>query len=154
MKWRTGILALGMAAVLCLTAGCGFINEAETSAPDNASAPAVEQQEPELVGSWDCIVEEDDQTYLLRFGFAEDGSVTYDAGWYRSEWAATYSGSYTVSGDTVTMELTCNEDGSTLAPVFTAMRDGDTLSLTLQSGDPVTYVQQVGDTLEYAPTEE
>ena len=150
-RWMRA-LAAGAAALLLTAAGCGFVNEQDPVSRPAAEAPKAEAVE--LTGSWDCIVEADGQTYLLRFAFAEDGSMTYHAGWYRSEWAATYDGSYTQDGATVSMALVCNEDGSTLDSVFTAAREGDVLSLTLQSGDATTYVQQAGETLDYTPTEE
>lgn len=131
-----------------------------SSAPESSETspvsevPSVKQPTAVVTGVWDCIVEADGETYILRFTFEEDGTVVYAAGWYMSEWAGFSSGTYTVEGNLLTVDLTSEEDGSQLHSVFAVSLQNGELALTLESGDMVTYVQEVGDTLVYTVSEE
>lgn len=156
-RWNGLLIVVWMAVMLLIS--CGTENglaEPVSSVPEPAvsSEPEPEAQAVEVAGVWDCIQEADGQTYIYRFTFRDDGTAEFGAGWYRSEWAGTFSGTYTLEGDTLTADLTMNEDGSTYHSAFTVSAEDGKLSMTLVSGDPLVYLQQVGDTLTYGEPEE
>lgn len=176
---RWSFFAPLMLAIMILIVSCGTDNgllkpdasasESAASAPEpvastsesdvsseqgESPAPKPEETAVEVIGTWDCIQEADGQTYIYRFTFRDDGKAEFGAGWYRSEWAGTFSGTYTLEGDTLIADLTMNEDGSAYHSAFTVSAEDGKLSMTLVSGDPLVYLQQVGDTLTYGEREE
>lgn len=157
MKRKPGLFfCIGIAA--CLMTACQMNQEISESTPESEPAQlssvqseleSAPEESVSVIGIWDCIMEVDSQTYIFRFEFLEDGTMTYGAGWYRSEWAATYSGTYTIEGNVLSMELSCNEEEQSLKSVFSVESGEGNLLFTLKSGDPVTIYQGVGQSMEY-----
>ena len=77
--------------------------------------------------------------------FKEDGTVEYMAGWYQSEIAAIYSGTYTVSDNLIYFMLTDTEDQSNIIEGSFTFSFEDNLTLIFNEGTPLRYSKQNAD---------
>lgn len=120
------------------------------------NAPGTQEQanKSDFVGSWICKKSDKGYNFMFLFSFFENGDTYYMAGWDESDMAADYEGSYTVNGENISITITDSLGlGGTLTTVMKPERVGNQLKLTLISGDPITYLQGVGDTLTFDPYE-
>ena len=118
------IIALFLVLILLLAA-CAPKAKQDTMEPKDDPSENIVEQEPEdedelepdepsvgagdeLIGAWERI--EDSQTspdiYIIRLIFTAPNHVEYMVGWYLSDVAAIYEGTFTVNGSTLTLDMT------------------------------------------------
>jgi len=122
----------------------------EDNSNDN-EPPAVD-----LTGAWTNVTHNPDgpEVFVYTLTFFSSVYVNYDAGWYLSEIAVSYVGSYTIeNNDTLKLNMSGGfvdeDDVDTLIAVFSFTVTGNTLILTKQSGDALTYLYETGVPMEF-----
>ena len=115
-----------------------------------AIVPALADPIEALQGDWECIaLTEDAEDFIFILQFTAPGEVSYVAGWYESEIAASYQGQYSIEGDTLKLEMTDTESEDTLCGTFTYSLDEGKLVLTKESGDSLSWLYDTGIPMEF-----
>ncbi|MCL1797674.1 MAG: hypothetical protein FWG24_05110 [Eggerthellaceae bacterium] len=128
-------------------------NGADTKASEESSEPETVEIETgeSLVGTWECITESGSvEKFIFILTFSEQNKVTYVAGWYQSEIAESFTGSFAVeNGNALKLTMTNDNDSSTMDSAFLFDVLDDRLTLTLQGGDSLTYLFGIGEAMEF-----
>ncbi len=119
--------------------------EDESSDQPDTDISQIVYDESSFIGKWECIESGESDTFIFTLDFKEDGTVEYMAGWYQSEIAAIYSGTYTVSDNLIYFMLTDTEDQSNIIEGSFTFSFEDNLTLIFNEGTPLRYSKQNAD---------
>lgn len=83
--------------------------------------------------------------FIFKLNFNEDGTMSYMAGWYRSEVAYQGTGTYTADGERITYTLSSDsfEPAQMSGSIAYTLSDGQ-LTLSASEGDALTYLLESG----------
>jgi len=120
-------------------------------AGNNGTAASAAADTHSIYGNWVCIVEtEDANDFVFFLLFIEPGDVTFTAGWVQGEIAGFYTGCFTIIDDGVlSLEMTDNESSDTLIGTYSFHVSEDTLLLSNQSGDCLSYLFKAGEPITF-----
>ncbi|MDR2721735.1 MAG: hypothetical protein LBB35_02560 [Coriobacteriaceae bacterium] len=167
MKIKSVLTILITLSILAFMAGCSTPTTAEEPPVDSSAttngAEVEATEEPaeievaeietgeNLAGTWECITESGSvEKFIFILTFSEESKVTYIAGWYQSEIAESFTGSFAVeNGNALKLTMTNDNDSSTMDSAFLFDVLDDRLTLTLQGGDSLTYLFGIGEAMEF-----
>lgn len=83
--------------------------------------------------------------FIFKLNFNDDGTMSYMAGWYRSEVAYQGTGTYTADGERITYTLSSDsfEPAQMSGSIAYTLSDGQ-LTLSASEGDALTYLLESG----------
>lgn len=122
-------------------------SETESISPEDTE-PVIE--EIDLTGTWESIfITGDSSDFIFVLTFSGTNNIEYLAGWYLSEIAAAYNGTYTLEGNKLVLDMYDAENEMELKGTFLVEMLNDNLVLTNQDGDLLTFEFPKGSPMEF-----